>query len=961
MATVYLADDLKHGRKVAIKVMLPELAAAIGRDRFLREIEIAARLTHPHILPLYDSGVADGQLYYVTPFIAGETLGERITREKQLPIGDAIRLAREIASALGYAHHQGLVHRDIKPGNILLADNIALVADFGIARAIPTGAVSETDETAAGGLTSPGMIVGTPRYMAPEQAAGRGVDARADLYALGCVLYEMLAGHPPFSSATAAGLIREHLTVEARPINELRPSVPAAVAAAIAKALAKLPADRPATAARFAESLVIATTPTPPEAPRSDAIPTNIPKQRTHFIGRERELAECARLLDDTRLLTLTGIGGCGKTRLAIKLAEGLLATFPDGVWFVDLAPLKDPEHVILATATALGVRETAGTPLLDTIASHVATRRTLILLDNCEHVLTASADLADRLLTKGRELKVIVTSREGLGVEGERPFALKSLSIPPAAATGLHAIETAEAVRLFVDRARVVDPGFELTEKTAPVVAEICRRLDGIPLAIELAAARVKILSPDQIRSKLGDRFRLLTGGSKTALPRHQTLRATLQWSYDQLSDEEQRLFRQLSVFAGGSTLDLATRVAGTNSEFEVMDILAHLVDKSLVVVEKAPDADSRYGLLETVRQFAQERLTESGQADDTRQRHFEAFLAFAEEGYKERINQEEKWARALESDHDNLRAALEVARHIGPEPHLQMAGALAWFWQVRSHFIEAREHLTEALAASPTAVPHPARARALWGMANTTTWQGDGAKALPLMEEAHQMWRDLGDAQEAAIALEGTGWAQLHGGNHEGACATFRELLKIQREGGDLVLINRAMVAIGQVLVVLEQLAEAREISNEIVAFSRSRGDRRNEHFGLHYLADCALVEGKCEESLERYKESLKLAWAIGDRLETSFEVQGVGMSLAGLGDTRGALRLAAAAQAEWDRIGVDLHILFWDRLMERYMGKAREALGVEEAALVWGEGRGLGFEEAVREALHGQSGRG
>jgi len=533
MATVYLADDLKHGRRVAIKVMLPELAAAIGRDRFLREIEIAARLTHPHILPLYDSGVADSQLYYVTPFIAGETLRERITREKQLPIEDAIRLAREIASALGYAHHQGIVHRDIKPGNILLADNIALVADFGIARAIATGAVSETDATAAGGLTSPGMMVGTPRYMAPEQAAGKGVDARADLYALGCVLY----------------------------------------------------------------------------------------------------------------------------------------------------------------------------------------------------------------------------------------------------------------------------------------------------------AAARVKILSPAQIRSKLDDRFRLLTGGSKTALPRHQTLRATLQWSYDQLSEDEQRLFRQLSVFAGGSTLDLATRVAGKSSEFEVMDILAHLVDKSLVVVEKPPDADSRYGLFETVRQFAQERLTESGQADDTRQRHFEAFLALAEEAYKERINQEEKWARALESDHDNLRAALEVARHNGPGPHLQMAGALAWFWQVRSHFIEAREHLTEALAASPTAIPHPARARALWGVANTITWQGDGAKALPLMEEALQMWRDLGDAQEVAIALEGTGWAQLHGGNNETACATFRELLKIQREGGDLVLINRAMVALGQALVVLEQLDEARKLSHEIVAFSRSRGDRRNE----------------------------------------------------------------------------------------------------------------------------------
>ncbi|MCM2317068.1 MAG: serine/threonine-protein kinase, partial [Thermoanaerobaculia bacterium] len=679
MGTVLLADDLKHRRQVAIKVMLPELAARIGRDRFLREIEIAARLTHPHILPLYDSGVAADKLYYVTPFIAGETLFERIHREPRLSIDDSLRLAREIASALGYAHHQGVVHRDIKPPNILLADGIALVADFGLARAITSGAVSPTDATAARELTATGVILGTARYMAPEQAAADEVDGRADIYALGCVLYEMLAGKPPFTSKTAAGLLREHMTVEPPPIRQLRPEILESVSVAIAKALAKAPADRPETAAKFAESLFIVREPVSAEVPRNLATPTNVPRQRSHFIGRERELAECGRLLDDTPLLTLTGIGGCGKTRLASKLAESLLERFPDGVWFVDLAPLKDPEHVVLAAASALGIRESPETSLLDSLASHVAPLRTLILLDSCEHVLAASAELTDRLLNAAPELKLIATSREGLGVEGERLFALRSLLVPPAAVTDLHAIESAAAVRLFVDRARVVDPGFALTETTAPVVAEICRRLDGIPLAIELAAVRVRMMSPEQIRSRLDDRFRLLTGGSKTAVPRHQTLRATLQWSYDQLSEDERNLLGQLSVFAGGWSMEAAVSVSGEPDEFEVMDLLSHLVDKSLVVVDKTGTADFRYGLLETVRQFAQERLTESGRADETRGRHCATFLLVAERAYAERIDQEEKWARALEADHDNLRVALEVARHDDPERHLKLAGALA------------------------------------------------------------------------------------------------------------------------------------------------------------------------------------------------------------------------------------------------------------------------------------------
>ncbi|HVE64949.1 MAG TPA: protein kinase, partial [Thermoanaerobaculia bacterium] len=559
MATVYLAEDLKHGRRVALKFLTPEIAAAIGPERFRREIEIAARLSHPHILALHDSGVADGRLYYVMPYIDGESLRAKITRESPLPIEEALRLAREIAAALGYAHHRGLIHRDVKPENVLLSDGIALVADFGIAHVMDSG-----DATA---LTAVGTSLGTPSYMAPEQINGStAIDGRADVYSLGCVVYEMLTGKPPFTGPIPF-LVHQHMSVTPPPIGELRPEVPRGVADAIAKSLEKNPEERYETAARFAEALTAdrilePTIPSDAFGPPA-ASPHNLPAERTRFIGREKELVECRRLLAEIRLLTLTGIGGCGKTRLALKVAEGLIESHPDGVRFVDLAPLTDQARVAEAVAAALSVPEAAGKKLLDALGEHVRGKRLLLVLDNCEHLIAASAELADALLRSGEAVRILATSREGLGVEGERLFALRSLAVP-SKASGREAVGAVEAVQLFVDRAQIALNGFALTDENAGAIAEICRRLDGIPLAIELAAARVRVLSPDQIRAKLDDRFRLLTGGRKSALPRHQTLRATIQWSYDQLSPAEQRIFRLLSVFAGGWTLESAARVSG-------------------------------------------------------------------------------------------------------------------------------------------------------------------------------------------------------------------------------------------------------------------------------------------------------------------------------------------------------------------------------------------------------------
>jgi predicted ATPase len=951
MALVYLATDLKHHRPVAIKVLRPELAATIGGDRFLREIEFAAQLSHPHILPLFDSGAAGDLLYYVMPFVGGESLRGRLTREGALPVEVALRLAREIASAIGFAHHHGVVHRDVKPENILLADDIALVADFGIARAVQSG----RGDAAATAMTAAGFALGTPAYMSPEQFTADEVDGRADIYSLGCVLYEMLAGEAPFSGATMEALLRKHLTEQPRALNEIRPEVSKGLARVVARSLSKDPNDRFPTAASFAEAIATVTTggATPPEFAAA-ATPNNLPRQRTRFIGRERELAECQRLLRETRLLTLTGIGGSGKTRLALHLAETVLPDFPDGVWLVDLAALGDPQRLGDAVAEAIGAHEAPDKAITDVVVAHLAGKRALMLLDNCEHVLDAVAALADTLLARVQGLSLIATSREGLGVEGEHLLAVRSMTVPSASGADTHALEESDAVKLFVDRARAVRSDFSVAPDNAAAVAEICRRLDGIPLALELAAARVKVLSVEQIRARLDDRFRLLTGG-RSAVPRQQTLLATMQWSYEQLSEDEQRLLRMLSVFAGGWRLAAATAVAGAESdEFEVLDVLARLVDKSLLLVEHVSAEETRYTMLETVRQYAHERLVDAAESETARKRHFEFHAAKAENFHAERFVREEYWAQRLTGEHDNLRAALAFARDTDAERYLEMAGALGYFWWGRSHMTEGREHIEAALAMTPAFPARPSRARALQGLAMIAANQGDAAVARTAMEEGLAMWRELGDPVGIAVSLEALGWAQFFASEDEPALATFEELLRIVEPLGDPVMLNRARLAMAQALVALSRTEETRVLAHKVLEFAQAVGDPRSEHSGFHFLADCALLEGKCEESLDLYRKSLLQAHAIGARFEMTAELEGIAMSLAGLGEHAPAVRLVAASRAEWARLGVNLSIRFWDELHERYMTPARALLGVGPTDEAERAGRAMSLEGAMAEAL-------
>jgi predicted ATPase/DNA-binding SARP family transcriptional activator len=539
-----------------------------------------------------------------------------------------------------------------------------------------------------------------------------------------------------------------------------------------------------------------------------EAFRHNLPLQLTRFIGRERQMAEVKQLLGTSRLVTLTGAGGCGKTRLALQVAARMLEHFPEGVWLVELAPLADPALAPQTVATALGVQEAPSQPLLQTLVEQLRPRQLLLVLDNCEHVVGACAQLAEGLLQRCPRLRVLATSREALGIAGETRYRVPSLSVPegqrPAA---LEELGQYEAVRLFLERAGAVQPGFRLTPANAPGVAEVCRRLDGIPLAIELAAARVNALPVEKIAARLDDRFRLLTSGSRTALPRQQTLRATMDWSYDLLTEAERVLLGRLSVFAGGWTLAAAEAVCagGGIEEWEVLDLLTRLVDQSLATYEEPQEAGwgprtvpagtggapwgpapGRYRLLETMRQYARDRLLEAGEAAVVRGRHYEWCLALAEEAEPELYGAEQTaWLDRLEREHDNLRAALGWSgAHGEGKAGLRLGGALRWFWSVRGYWTEGREYLAGLLALPGAEARTAVRAKALHAAGWLAWHPGDFGAARVFDEQGLAIFQELGDKRGSADSLNHLGWVAYEQGDFGTARALLEECLAINRE---------------------------------------------------------------------------------------------------------------------------------------------------------------------------------
>ena len=599
----------------------------------------------------------------------------------------------------------------------------------------------------------------------------------------------------------------------------------------------------------------------------------NLPQQISSFIGRKEEVAQVETLLGRTRLLTLTGMGGTGKTRLALQVAANLLTGEGDGVWLVELAPLADPALVPQAVAQALGVREAAGMPVSRTLVEALKGKRLLLVLDNCEHVLDACASLATDLLRACPLVHILASSREALGVAGEQTFRVPSLSLPdPKAPPTAEGVSACEAGRLFTERARQAQPAFAVTDENAPAVAAVCRRLDGIPLALELAAARVRSLSVEEINTRLVSRFRLLTGGSRTALPRQQTLRALIDWSYDLLHEPERAVLARLSVFAGDWDMEAAEAVCvGDGLEaWEVLDLVTALADKSLLVVEPHEER-MRYRLLETVRQYAGDRLLEGGGGAAARARHRDYFLRLAEEADPQTRGAEQgAWLDRLEAEHDNLRAALDWCREedAGAAPGLRLARAMYRFWRVRGHLAEGRERLAAA-AGHPGARDHPLeRASALRVASGLEQVQGNLAAARALAEEALVLFESTEDARGGAGVLLTLGNVALMQDDLAGAREYYERGLPLYRRLGEQDGVARALGNLGVVMQAQGDLAGAATVCEESLAFFRERGDTENAARSLGSLGEIAYTRGADTEARAHLEEAVALFRQIGAR---------------------------------------------------------------------------------------------
>jgi predicted ATPase/class 3 adenylate cyclase len=686
-----------------------------------------------------------------------------------------------------------------------------------------------------------------------------------------------------------------------------------------------------------------------------EAFPNNLPLQLTSFIGRGREMAEVKQLLATHRLLTLTGVGGCGKTRLALQVAADRLAEFAHGVWFVDLAPLADPALVPQAVAVVLGVLEAPGRPLAQTLSATLETRQLLLVLDNCEHMVAACAALAEALLQTCSHLWVLATSREPLGITGEIPYRVPPLSLPDMRQPPtVESLTQYEAVCLFIERTVTAVPMFTVTNANAPAVAQICHRLDGIPLAIELAAARVRVLPVEQIAARLDDRFRLLTGGSRTALPRQQTLRALIDWSYDLLTEAERALLARLSVFAGGWTLEAAEAVCAGMwvDRGAILDLLGQLVDKSLVLYAEQ-GGEARYRLLETVRQYGRERLSEAGEAEAVRQRHRAFFLRLAEEAEPElRGPKQLVWLDRLETEHDNLRAALDAYQEDAAFLGVRLAGALWWFWVNWGHFAEGQRHIERALARG-TGVPPSWRAKVLQGAFTLAEWQGDHALARSFGEESLALSTEAGDRWGQAFSLFRLGIISADHGEVERATALGTESLALARDIGDPWLIAYPLLVLGAVARHEGDYERAMALLTESLARARQSGDRYTIAMRLMNLGLTALDQGDTEQAGALCREGLALcqelrnqrgiAWCLG--------------TLAGVAGAEGraeqAARLLGAVAGRLAVIGGALLPGFHQNL-ERRVATARAALGEDDFAAAWEAGRAMTLEQAVALAL-------
>ncbi|MBH0778425.1 protein kinase domain-containing protein [Nocardia bovistercoris] len=970
---VYRCRQAALDRTVAVKVMIADVDAE-NQERFLREQRAMGRLTgYPHIVTVLEAGATpDGHPYLAMPYHPSDSLDALIRKDGPLPLDKAVWVGESIAGALDSAHQLGIMHRDVKPGNILFTEHGGpALADFGIAH------------VAGGFRTATGIVTGSPAFTAPEVLEGGAPTLAADVYGLGATLFCALTGHAAFERRSGENVVTQFLRITSRPVPDLREQgIDAEVAAIVAAAMSRDPDERPTAAAvrdelgriqrrrgfvtvASGEPQVDGARSAADIAPDADTAPDaegNLSLELTSFIGRRTEVSRVRRLLSSSRLVTVAGIGGVGKTRVVLRAAAGLRPDFPDGVWVVELAEVSDVSLLVDVVAATLGVRDESAHALLGNVVEHLTGRRALLVLDNCEQVVVAAAELTETLLRRCPGLRMLIASREPLNIAGETVLRIAPLPVPnPDKARTLAKLRRFDSVTLFADRAAAAVPGFAVDEANKASVTRICSRLDGLPLAIELAAARMRTMSPEQILQRLDDRYTLLTRGNRTAPTRQQTLRWSIDWSYGLCTRAEQRLWARLSVFAGGFELDAAERICGGESAVDsVHDVLSALVDKSIVVREE-PRGVVRFRMLETVREYGRDKLAELGERRELRRRHrhwYEQLALDAEAGWIG--GRQLDWIARLEREQPNLREALRNCLSASDADAalsgLRTAAALYDFWGMRGLFGEGRSWI-DRLLAHPAAAETDVRARvkAMCVGCQLAGPQGDSERAAVLLAQARALVTESNAAAlEARIACA-DGILAFAGGDAERASVCLvRATDALDADETGLHYVGVQML-LGWAYEIQGRTESACERYERVVARTEAEGESLNRCAALRGLGMAAWQRGEYERAEQLLKRALRVSRQLDSPVLAALGLEALSWTAADRGDPERAVVLRGAATALWPS-GADMRITFVNvaRFHERWEGTVRDALGAKDFAAAIRRGRTLETESAVAYAL-------